>query len=61
MTDDEYDYLTNAPAFKKISARYQDVGVQCYENGWVDDFGLVTPLGEKAIKEYDRVKNMGNG
>lgn len=54
LTPYEYQFLTDmwVPEDKEAGA-YLNVGVDCYEQGWIDDFGMVTPLGMKAIKKYE--------
>jgi len=52
LTESEYRYLVNEPG-DDVDVFYED-GLQCYENGWVDDFGFVTPKGEAAVKDYER-------
>lgn len=49
MTDDEYRFMTG----DHTGDTFYDSGMSCYENGWVDPLGFVTPKGEKAMKEYE--------
>jgi len=50
LTLDQYWFLTNSPCLSpKV---YNDVGMECYADGCIDDFGLVTPKGHEAIAEF---------
>lgn len=50
LTLDQYWFLTNSPCLSpKV---YNDVGMECYVDGYIDDFGIVTPKGHKACEEY---------
>ncbi len=51
MTENEYLFLTDKWSGKDGKA-YSAVGEDCYEMGWIDDFGLVTPKGEEALVKY---------
>lgn len=53
MTDDEYAFLTDRTWTPDIMDRYYKSGEGCYENGWIDVFGLVTPKGKKALEEFE--------
>lgn len=52
MTKDEYLFLKGLWSGFSGAAFYA-VGDTCYEFGWIDDLGIVTPKGEKAIEEYE--------
>lgn len=51
MTKDEYAFLSDTWSGKDGKA-YSSVGEDCYENGWIDDFGLLTPVGEAHLMMY---------
>jgi hypothetical protein len=53
MTEHEYKFLKNKWEDVR-GAAFNQVGEFCYEFGWIDDFGLVTPQGQKAVEEYER-------
>lgn len=54
ITPYEYEFLTNKWHHSRDSGDYFRVGCDCYEEGFIDDFGLVTPKGRKAIEEFER-------
>lgn len=29
-------------------------GDACFEEGWIDEFGIVTPKGRRAISDYEK-------
>ena len=52
ITQFEYDFLKgqwDGPA----GAAFNTVGEDCYESGYIDPFGFVTPSGTKAIEEFE--------
>ena len=51
MTDKEFAFMVNDQTHEADHLWFQ-AGIDCYENGWIDAFGLVTPKGEKAIDDY---------
>ncbi len=53
MTENEYLFLTDKWSGKDGKA-YQSVGEECYENGWIDDFGLVTQKGAHELDRYEQ-------
>lgn len=54
MTDDEYAFMTDREWRPEDEAAFFRASVDCYENGWIDNFGLITPKGQKAIEEFER-------
>lgn len=54
LTPYEYQFLTDAWEDHDQPGDYLRVGVDCYEYGYIDDFGLVTPKGRKAVERYER-------
>lgn len=54
LTVDEYWFLTNSPCLSP--KLYNSVGESCYAEGYIDDFGFVTPKGKEAIKAFIRPK-----
>lgn len=49
----EFQFLTESWRHSdKIG--YHSTGEICYENGWIDDFGFVTPKGRRAIEAYEK-------
>jgi len=50
ITTEEYLYLTDHEVLSYIT--YHEVGVACFEEGWIDIFGLITPKGDQVIEEY---------
>lgn len=52
MTKNEFAFLQGDP--DDNLGNYYEAGLDCYEAGWIDDLGFVTPKGEKAMKEYER-------
>lgn len=52
LTQFDYDFLKNQWDDVK-GAAYNAVGEDLYEAGMIDDFGFVTPKGQKAIEEYE--------
>lgn len=58
LNDFEYQYLKgkwDGPA----GAAFNAVGEFCYEEGWTDHFGFVTPKGHKAISDYESNLSIG--
>ncbi len=51
MTKDEYAFLSDKWQGKDGKA-YQAVGESCYEMGWIDDLGLLTPKGDENMVLY---------
>lgn len=48
----EFQFLTDTwPDNKGVC--YLATGEICLENGWIDDFGFVTPEGKRAIEAYE--------
>jgi hypothetical protein len=54
MTNDEYAFMTDREWDAKDQKAFYQASVDCYENGWIDNFGLITPKGQKAIEEFER-------
>lgn len=54
MTDDEYAFMTDRPWKATEEHLFYQASIDCYENGWIDNFGLITPKGQKAIEEFER-------
>lgn len=52
LTQFDYDFLKNQWDDVK-GAAYNTVGEDLYEAGMIDDFGFVTPKGQKALDEYE--------
>lgn len=55
VTDLEYLFLSGgipSDETDDLSAWYR-AGYDCYENGWIDHLGFVTPSGTKAMEEYE--------
>jgi len=50
ITTEEYLYLTDHEVLPY--AIHHEVGVSCFEEGWIDVFGLITPKGDQVIEEY---------
>lgn len=53
MSMDEYLFMTGH-LNNVDSGFYNEVGTACFENGWIDIFGLTTPTGEKALERFDK-------
>ena len=52
----EYDYLFLKGRWGDTKgAAYNVVGEDLYEAGYIDDFGMVTPQGQKAIDKYEGI------
>ncbi len=49
VTYEQYQFLKGN--FDDVT--YFDTGISCYEEAFIDDFGIVTPKGQKAIEEYE--------
>lgn len=54
MTDDEYAFMTDREWDAKDQAAFYQASIDCYENGWIDNFGLITPKGQQAIEEFEK-------
>jgi len=54
LTPYEYQFLTDTWEGNDNPGTYLLVGFDCYEDGYIDDFGLVTPKGRKAVERYER-------
>lgn len=54
MTTTQYIFLTRAGAGLDTTELYA-VGDSCYEDGYMDDSGLITPKGNGAISDYEKV------
>lgn len=52
LTHFDYDFLKGQWDDVK-GAAYNTVGEDLYEAGMIDDFGFVTPTGQKAIEAYE--------
>ena len=52
MTPTEFAFLKGDP--DDNLGNYYEAGLDCYEAGWIDDLGFVTPKGANAMKEYER-------
>lgn len=50
MTPNQRKYLTGWNPSDDEVEDYFDTGVSCYEDGYIDDFGMVTP---KAWKDLE--------
>lgn len=55
LTDEEYQYLLGGPM---DPSDYSRVGLDCYEAGFIDDFGMMTQKGTKAAHKYEREKEI---
>ena len=53
LTQFDYDFLKGQWDGVERGAAYNAVGEDLYEAGMIDDFGFVTPKGQKAIEEYE--------
>lgn len=53
MTNDEYAFLTDRGWEPSEKQRFFKVGEECYENGWIDNFGILTNKGAVAIQEFE--------
>lgn len=60
LTQFDYDFLKNQWDDVK-GAAYNAVGEDLYEAGMIDDFGFVTPKGQKAIEEWEAEQVHGYG
>lgn len=51
ISNEEYCYLTETlpPGEPALFLR---LGQACYEEGYIDDFGLITPKGHKALESF---------
>lgn len=52
LTEFDYEFLKGQWDGVR-GAAYNTVGEDLYEAGMIDDFGFVTPTGQKAIEEYE--------
>lgn len=53
MNDKEYDFLVGGR--RHISnEEYYTLGQHCYAEGWIDDFGCMTPKGNRVVADYER-------
>ena len=52
LTEFDYEFLKGQWDGVK-GAAYNTVGEDLYEAGMIDDFGFITPTGQKAIEEYE--------
>lgn len=53
MTNDEYHFMTDRSWDSKDEAVFFKAGETCYAEGWIDNFGLITPKGRKAIGDFE--------
>lgn len=49
----EYLFLCRDSEGLNLTELYR-AGDACYEEGWIDEFGIITPKGRKAITEYEK-------
>lgn len=51
LSNEEYMYLTETlpPGEPEVHLR---LGQTCYEEGYIDDFGFITPKGHKALEAF---------
>ena len=61
LTQFDYDWLKGQWDGVERGAAYNAVGEDLYEAGMIDDFGFVTPKGQKAIEEYEAEQLHGYG
>lgn len=55
MTEDQYRFLVESYV-PDDEVEYFMLGMSCYEDGYMDNFGFLTPKANKAIVEYDVIK-----
>ncbi len=58
LTKDEYLYLKgkwSSHSRASTTTEYLETGRACYFLGYTDDFGMLTPKGEEAIKRYEGI------
>lgn len=60
LTEFDYEFLKGQWDGVK-GAAYNTVGEDLYEAGYIDDFGFVTPKGQKAIEEWEAEQVHGYG
>lgn len=53
MTDDEFLYM-KGELNNVDTGFYHEVGTACFENGWIDVFGLTTQQGMRALERYEK-------
>lgn len=53
LTNEEYGFLTETLPMGNPELHLR-AGSSCYAEGYIDDFGFVTPKGRKALEDFKR-------